>query len=180
MLSSVLGDRIWPCHIKGKATTQSGGVPHWQPCQGLKFLFLFPCNTHPPLATFEHSPNPKTPTSCHLSYYLVHISNSILFSMTDRKKVCFGAINAILLFTYFARPAEYEYLKVWRHLWTRSSITHSKCVVWHLCPLWALLGLIFLTKKRCMNANLQQGRTITTIQLFPLKEVSTVCVCVYW
>ena len=58
LLSSAPGNRIWPCHIKGNPTTESGGVACWQPCQGLKFLFLFPCNTRPPLATSERSPNP--------------------------------------------------------------------------------------------------------------------------
>lgn len=66
MLCSVPGNRTWPCHIESKPATKSGGVTHWQPYHRLTFPILFH-NTHPTPATFELSPNPKTPTSPHLN-----------------------------------------------------------------------------------------------------------------
>lgn len=113
MFSGVPGDRTWPCHIESKPATKPGGVTHRQPYDRLKFshFFFFSPTLHRLLS--RPLPTTTTPTSLHL--YLssgTYITFSPVFTDIHKNNVYFGAINASILFPFFAMHIVYEYLKV--------------------------------------------------------------------
>lgn len=97
------GNRTWPCHIESKQAPMSWGVTHQEPYHRLKFF--------PLLSSIAPSP-PATASSFVfiIWYFFLHIFSS--FHCHRKNNVCFGAINAGMMFPFFAMHIVYEYLKV--------------------------------------------------------------------
>lgn len=105
----------WPCQIESKPATESGGVSHRRPHHRLKFPTSFCFNTTLPWPFSSLSP-PQTPTPPHLNSssgtYFIFLPVFTDTYKKKKKKVCFGAINAGMLFPFFTMHIVYEYLKV--------------------------------------------------------------------
>lgn len=132
----------------------------------------------------ELPPNPKTPTSTHLNSssctYLLFLP---CFDERYGNIVCFWSNYCWHVVSLFAMHAVCEHLKVTGGIYgPTSSITHSKCVVWHLCPLWAPWGLFFPPRSLQRDAWMQtcsRAGLLLHSKCFNYKEsaVFPVCLC---
>lgn len=104
----------WPCQIESKPATESGGVSHRRPHHRLKFPTSSCFNTTLPWPFSSLSPPPDTHSSSFefIIWYLFHIFACFHWHIQKKKNVCFGAINAGMLFPFFTMHTVYEYLKV--------------------------------------------------------------------
>lgn len=151
--------------------------------------------TNPHLRTQAHtmaqqtlwapSKPPKTPTSTHLNSSFC----TYLFSARFRRKVqkyCLGFWSNYCwhVLSLFAMHAVCEHLKVTRGIYgPTSSITHSKCVVWHLRPLWAPWGLFlfssFSLQRDAWMQSVGRAGLLPHCKCCDYKE-SAVCARAYW
>lgn len=83
-----------------------------------------------------------------------------------------------MLFPLFAMHTVREYRKVRRCLWVCSFITHSKHVVWHLCPRWALRTHFSLQRDAAMQTCSRARFLLQTKCFHYTNSAGFACVCI--